>query len=58
MQNGRVLNGLMRLKTAIPNPNPDEPETMFMWSWCKVCQQVTPVLPVRPEVRRQPRVKK
>jgi hypothetical protein len=46
---GRLLVGMERLRSSIPNPNPNEPDALFMWSWCKLCSQVTPIVPVQPE---------
>lgn len=43
---GKIIVGIERLRTPIPNPNPGEPDVVFMWSWCKICQILTPVLPM------------
>lgn len=45
----RVLIGTERLKDPIPNPNFGEPPRVFMWSWCKECNAVTPVIPMSEE---------
>lgn len=45
----RVLVGAERLKDPIPNPNFGELPHVFMWSWCKECNAVTPVIPMSEE---------
>lgn len=39
-----------KLAEPIPNPNPGEPHKIFMWSYCSICQQRSPAVPMSPEV--------
>ena len=48
-QDARVTVSMERLKTPMEHPQLGGKDTIFMWSWCKECQQVTPVTAMSPE---------
>ena len=46
-QKGRVIVCTEQLKTPMDHPDGDgDTDVIFMWSWCKICQHATPVLPM------------
>jgi 1-phosphatidylinositol-3-phosphate 5-kinase len=44
--NMRVVVTMERLSQPIPNPNPEDSHAIMMWSWCKECSQITPIIPM------------
>ena len=44
--NMRVVVTMEKLAQSIPNPNPEDEHAIMMWSWCKECSQMTPIVPM------------
>ena len=49
--NMRVVVTMERLDNPIPSPNADDQHAVMMWSWCKICSQNTPIIPMTSNVR-------
>ena len=47
---GRIVVTMETLAKEIPHPDGDDDNSFMMWSWCKLCQQMTPIVPMSNDV--------